>query len=109
MFHRLRNDNGFANGFISFAFDPDYAHNGKFYTIHLEDPELPESAMPDNTHFCGLNTSGYTLTQATSAPGPSVREAVGSLTRVAILPIASAARLELTTYLVSCPRNKRTK
>jgi len=27
--------------FISFEFDPDYAHNGKFYTIHLEDPSLP--------------------------------------------------------------------
>jgi hypothetical protein len=27
-----------ASGFISFEFDPDYAHNGKFYTIHLEDP-----------------------------------------------------------------------
>jgi hypothetical protein len=76
LFHRLRNDNGFANGFISFAFDPDYAHNGKFYTIHLEDPELQVSAMPDNTHFPGLKVTGYTLTPAITTPGPTVREAV---------------------------------
>src|SRR5579862_7673438 len=35
MFHKLPYENGFANGFINFAFDPDYPHNGKFYTIHL--------------------------------------------------------------------------
>ena len=76
LFHRLRTDNGFANGFISFAFDPDYAHNGKFYTIHLEDPALPVSALPDNTNFPGLNISGYTLMAAIRTPGPLVREAV---------------------------------
>src|SRR5580704_2974306 len=59
LFHKLPTDNGFANGFISFAFDPDYAHNGKFYTIHLEDLELPASEMPDNGSFQGLNLSGY--------------------------------------------------
>ena len=76
LFHRLRNDNGFANGFISFAFDPDYARNGKFYTIHLEDPELTVSALPDNTHFPALNVAGYSLTPAIATPGPTVREAV---------------------------------
>src|SRR6185437_11976249 len=40
LFHRLPFESGFANGFISFAFDPDYARNGRFYTIHLEDPEV---------------------------------------------------------------------
>jgi hypothetical protein len=76
LFHKLPTDNGFANGFISFAFDPDYAHNGKFYTIHLEDLELPGSAMPDNGSFPGLNLSGYTLTPPIQTPGPTVREAV---------------------------------
>jgi hypothetical protein len=76
LFHKLPTDNGFANGFISFAFDPDYAHNGKFYTIHLEDLELPASAMPDNGSFQGLNLSGYTLTPPIQTPGPTVREAV---------------------------------
>jgi hypothetical protein len=76
LFHKLPSDNGFANGFISFAFDPDYARNGKFYTIHLEDPELPGSAMPDKAKFPGLNTDGYALTPPIVPPGPAVREAV---------------------------------
>jgi hypothetical protein len=76
LFHKLPTDDGFANGFISFAFDPDYAHNGKFYTIHLEDPEVPGSAMPDNRHFPGVDTSGYELTPAIQTPGPTSREAV---------------------------------
>ncbi len=37
LFHKLTTLRGYANGFISFVFDPDYAYNGKFYTIHLED------------------------------------------------------------------------
>ncbi|HWZ30948.1 MAG TPA: PQQ-dependent sugar dehydrogenase [Bryobacteraceae bacterium] len=76
LFHKLPTDAGFANGFISFAFDPDYAHNGKFYTIHLEDPEVPGSALPDNTNFPGLNLSGYTVTPPVQPPGPTIREAV---------------------------------
>jgi hypothetical protein len=51
LFHKLTTLRGYANGFISFVFDPDYAHNGKFYTIHLEDPALPASPLPDNTNF----------------------------------------------------------
>jgi hypothetical protein len=76
LFHKLPTDAGFANGFISFAFDPDYVRNGKFYTIHLEDPELPGSPLPDNAHFPGFNTSGYAVTPAIQPPGPTIREAV---------------------------------
>ena len=36
LFDKLPFEAGFANGFISFQFDPDYRRNGKFYTIHLE-------------------------------------------------------------------------
>jgi len=76
LFHRLPFESGFGNGFISFAFDPDYARNGKFYTVHLEDPEVAASAMPDNTNFPGLRLDGYQLTPAIQTPGPTVREAV---------------------------------
>jgi hypothetical protein len=75
LFHKLPTDNGFANGFISFAFDPDYARNGKFYTIHLEDPDIPGSEMPDNANFPGLRL-GYEVTPAIRTPGPTVRDAV---------------------------------
>ena len=63
IFHRVAIDQLLASGFISFEFDPDYAHNGKFYTIHLEDPELPASNLPDNKNFPGLNTAGYTVSR----------------------------------------------
>jgi Glucose / Sorbosone dehydrogenase len=76
LFHKLPYENGFANGFISFAFDPDYANNGKFYTIHLEDPSLPGSNLPDNTGFPGFRSSGYTVTPTIHTPGPTTREAV---------------------------------
>jgi glucose/sorbosone dehydrogenase len=75
LFNKLPTDNGFANGFISFAFDPDYARNGKFYTIHMEDPALPGSQMPDNAKFPGLK-SGYEPTAPVVPPGPTVRETV---------------------------------
>lgn len=76
LFHRLPTDSGFANGFISFAFDPDYVHNGRFYTIHLEDPEVEASAMPDNSNAPGFQTTGYEVTPVIRAPGPLFREAV---------------------------------
>ena len=68
IFHKFRFENGQANGFINFLFDPDYAHNGKFYTIHLEDPELPGSDMPDNTNFPGLKLDGFTHASLTVTP-----------------------------------------
>jgi hypothetical protein len=76
LFHKLTTERGYANGFINFIFDPDYAHNGKFYTIHLEDPALPGSPLPDNANFPGLHTEGYTVTPAIKTPGPTQREAV---------------------------------
>src|SRR5581483_1942588 len=54
IFHRLAIDANLASGFISFEFDPDYAHNGKFYTIHFEDPSIAASPLPDNRGFPGL-------------------------------------------------------
>jgi Glucose / Sorbosone dehydrogenase len=76
LFHKLTTARGYANGFINFIFDPDYAHNGKFYTIHIEDPSLPGSPLPDNANFPGLHPEGYTITPAIETPGPTQREAV---------------------------------
>jgi hypothetical protein len=76
IFHRLAIDQLLASGFISFEFDPDYAHNGKFYTIHLEDPALTASDLPDNKNFPGLKTAGYTVTPAIRTFGATEREAV---------------------------------
>ena len=76
IFHKLTYEAGYANGFINFIFDPDYAHNGKFYTIHLEDPGLPGSSLPDNTNFPGFKAGGYAVTDAIHTPGAIQREAV---------------------------------
>jgi hypothetical protein len=62
LFHKLTTQRGYANGFVNFIFDPDYAHNGKFYTIHIEDPKLPGSLLPDNTNFRG-SSNGRITTQ----------------------------------------------
>lgn len=76
IFHRLAIDALLASGFISFEFDPDYRHNGKFYTIHLEDPALTASAVPDSKNFPGLHTAGYAVTPAVRTFGETQREAV---------------------------------
>jgi hypothetical protein len=76
MFDKLTIDAGFANGFITFQFDPDYGRNGKFYTIHLEDPAVPGSLVPDNKTVPGLNVTGYTPTAPIPTPGAIQREAV---------------------------------
>ena len=38
LFQKLTFERNFATGLITFLFDPDYARNGVFYTIHMEDP-----------------------------------------------------------------------
>ena len=75
LFRRLPTQSGFANGFICFNFDPDYAHNGRFYTIHLEDPEADGPAEPDITHFPGIKAAWKT-TPLIPTPGRKFRDAI---------------------------------
>jgi Glucose / Sorbosone dehydrogenase len=76
MFHKLMVKTGFGNGLNGFYLDPDYTRNGKFYTVHIEDPALPGSNLPDNAHVPGLNVTGYTTTPAIKTPGPLQDEGV---------------------------------
>jgi hypothetical protein len=76
LFDKLPFEAGFANGFISFQFDPDYRRNGTFYTIHLEEPAAPGSLMPNATSVPGLNLAGYTTTAPIETPGEIQREAI---------------------------------
>src|SRR5262249_16653498 len=55
LFHKFSFDVGYANGLVTVLFDPDYRRNGKFYTVHLEDPAVDALAAPDNAHTPGLN------------------------------------------------------
>jgi hypothetical protein len=80
LFARLTFERNFATGLINFFFDPDYVHNGVFYTIHMEDPATPASADPKPGVVPGLDLSGYRTTPAILTPTvpdkPILREAV---------------------------------
>ena len=61
IFPNFASGSGGPSGLVSFAFDPDYAKNGKFYTMHSERPGKGPS-NPTNSAFPALNLNGYTLT-----------------------------------------------
>jgi hypothetical protein len=75
MFHRLAFETGYASGLISLQFDPDYRQNGRFYTIHMEDPAVDASPLPDAAHVPGLDTKGYEVTGPIQTPGPMTPDA----------------------------------
>ena len=40
LFPKFTFERNFATGLTNFQFDPDYARNGVFYTLHMEDPAV---------------------------------------------------------------------
>jgi hypothetical protein len=66
-----------GNGVSAIVFDPNYAKNGKFYTVHVEDPANPAPAQPTNAHAPNLNLDGYSTTPVVKPPaGDEVSESV---------------------------------
>ena len=51
LFRRFTFQRNFATGLINVVLDPDYARNGVFYTIHMEDPTLAEPADPKTASY----------------------------------------------------------
>ncbi|WP_074652523.1 PQQ-dependent sugar dehydrogenase [Terriglobus roseus] len=79
LFPRFIADFSFASGLLGFTFDPDYARNGIFYTLHLEDVASTAPAGLKGGVMAGLDTSKYTPTKGVFTPsGPAAitREAV---------------------------------
>lgn len=76
MFHRLNFATGYQSGLITIQFDPDYRRNGRFYTIHMEDPSMGASAKPDNSNVPGLNVTNYQTTAPVRTSGTVARECV---------------------------------
>ena len=68
IFPKFNTNPGYGAGVVCIAFDPNYAKNGKFYTIHTEDPSINGSAMPTNAHAPGVNLAGYTTTEVVEPP-----------------------------------------
>ncbi len=80
LFRTLTFEQNLATGLVNVLFDPDYAQNGVFYTIHMEDPTTAAPAEPKAGVVSGLDLRGYETTAAIlspTAPGlPITREAV---------------------------------
>src|SRR5262245_43304170 len=72
VFKRFDNDHGYAGGLVSFAFDPEYATNGIFYTVHTETNNPNLSPVPVTNSLPGLNTNGYTVTDVVNPPAGNV-------------------------------------
>src|SRR5262245_20119615 len=75
-FRRFTFETGLASGFISFEFDPDYARNGRFYTIHLEDVDSRVPAAPNTASFPGFVAPDYTPDTPVATPEPDLHEPV---------------------------------
>ena len=72
VFPKFVNESGWACGLVTFAFDPDYANNHKFYTVHTENPNRTGSAVPTNGALPGFNVTNYTTTTAFNPPAGTV-------------------------------------
>jgi mono/diheme cytochrome c family protein len=68
LFSKLTFERNFATGLINFLFDPDYARNGVFYTIHMEDPTIEGAADPRPGVVPGLDLSAYRTTPSIVSP-----------------------------------------
>jgi mono/diheme cytochrome c family protein len=79
LFQKFTFERNFAIGLTTFQFDPDYARNGVFYTIHMEDPAVTADAAPRAGLVAGLDLTGYATTPTIATPtadGKVDREAV---------------------------------
>ena len=77
IFPKFVSDTGNTAGIVSIAFDPGYAKNGKFYTVHVEKPDMAGSANPTNAKLPALNLDGYSTTPTVTPPaGPVHFESV---------------------------------
>jgi hypothetical protein len=80
-----------TTGVAAIAFDPDYARNGKFYTVHTEDPAKPGPVQPTNAHMPSLNLDGYT-------PTPVVKPPVGDVQNESVLMEWTDTNIKNSTF-----------
>lgn len=68
LFQRFSFKLNFATGLTNFVFDPNYARNGVFYTLHMEEPAIVAPAAPRAGIVSGLDLTGYSTTPAVQTP-----------------------------------------
>ena len=61
LFSKFTFERNLATGLTNVILDPDYARNGVFYTIHMEDPTTEAPAEPKSGVVAGLDLSGTGL------------------------------------------------
>jgi Glucose / Sorbosone dehydrogenase len=82
LFRLFIKQSGYANGLVTFQFDPEYPTNGRFYTVHIESDSANGAAnrLPlggAGTKHTGLNVTGYASTSVVAPPaGGTSRQAV---------------------------------
>ena len=64
----LVDDPVYGLGFVAVAFDPGYAKNGKFYTVHTETPGPAASQAPNPAANPKLDLTNYGLTPPWNSP-----------------------------------------
>jgi hypothetical protein len=72
IYPRFISEPPFGMGFVSLAFDPNYANNGKFYTVHTEKVSMSGSRRPDNASLPGLDLNGFKTTETINPPAGDV-------------------------------------
>ena len=69
IYARFNTDPNLGMGLVSMAFDPDYAKNGKFYTVHTENPRRTQDAQaPSNVAMPSLDLSQHKVTPQFTVP-----------------------------------------
>ena len=71
LFPKFTFELNFATGLTNFIFDPDYARNGVFYTLHMEDPATDAPAASTKRRRSGAGS--HRLHHDTSDPDTDCR------------------------------------
>jgi hypothetical protein len=72
VFPKFTTDPGYEGGVVFLVFDPGYAKNGKFYTVHTEKLTESTATPPTNSSLPGLKLDGYTTTEPVKPPTGSI-------------------------------------
>ena len=69
IFPRFNTDPNLGMGLVAMVFDPEYAANGRFYTVHTENPRRPDTPQaPSAAAHPGLDLSRHRVTPQFTVP-----------------------------------------
>ncbi len=68
IYARFNTDPNLGMGVVSMVFDPDYAKNGRFYTVHTENPRRSAAIAPENSAMPSLDLSMHKVTPQFTVP-----------------------------------------